>query len=97
MSNRYENVPNVVTDSNITRKRLMYNIPINVDNLDEFIIISNPNRISYNLAKLAQQYYGDGKYWWIIAKANSAKHPHNFTEESILIPKDLSKIVSNTR
>lgn len=94
---RYTNIPNTITEDNITRKNILYEIPIDLNNADNFWILSNPEKIHYNAVKLAKHYYGDGKLWWIIAKANDVKHPYNIDFETIIIPKDISTITNNTR
>ena len=90
---RYNNLEEIVNEDNITRKRLMYKIDI--DDTTEYTVISNPERKVFSLERLADNHYGDPRLWWIIAKANDVKHPFNFNESSIKIPKDVSNILSS--
>lgn len=90
---RYNNLEEIINEDNIKRKRLMYNI--NIDETTEYIVISNPEQRIFSLEVLAENQYGDGKLWWVIAKANDVKHPFNFRNSSIKIPKDLSNILAS--
>ena len=93
--NRYENIGIIKNSNNINRYSLSFDITIN-DN-DEFYYIHNEDRINYSLIKLARQYYNDGKLWWIIAKANNVKLPHNYNHEHIRIPKNLNKVLDSIK
>ena len=91
---RYDNLKPILTDDNCTRLPLMHSIDIDISAV---YVVSNPERLSFNLIDLATKYYGDGKLWWVIAKANDVKLPFSVNLEAIIIPKNIQKILSSIR
>ena len=48
--------------------------------------------------QLAQEYYGDSKYWWIISSANAGLKQNSYylpVGFQIRIPQDISSIIKN--
>lgn len=67
MINRYQNIPTTTSETNkrVTRFVLYPPIPRNVS--DIYLLTTPGDRLDL----LANKYYGDVGYWWIIAEANA--------------------------
>lgn len=94
MTSRYQN--RKILEKNDTKKRYMESTiypKIKPSDNDTYLITESSDRLDL----LAQSYYGDISYWWVIAVAN------NLNEASlnmnpgiqIRIPGDLSRILSD--
>jgi hypothetical protein len=92
MANRYSNIRTTKSeDGKIIRRTVVYpEIPLSEE--DIYVITTFGDR--YDL--LAKNFYGDSKFWWIIASANNATSDSLFLEPGvqIRIPTDRVNIVN---
>lgn len=78
-----------------TKKRYLESViypKITVSDEDFYIITQSTDRLDL----LSNQYYGDSKYWWIIAVANNINDGTLYIEEGrqIRIPTNLASILT---
>lgn len=86
---RYDNLENLKDLNGRTYKSLFdLNIPI-----EKF----KYKKLKYNyerLDHLADIYYNDGRYWWVIALFNKINNPLKIDREYILIPTSIIDVVN---
>jgi phage tail protein X len=79
MPNRYQNIPIEKINGKRAYQTVRYpEIPLNEN--DIYVYTNQEDRFDV----LAQQYYGDQSYWWIISIANS-----NLLQNSLIIPEGI--------
>jgi hypothetical protein len=90
--NRYSSKPifNRFDGKRVLRTTSYPKIPISPD--DIFITASDADYLD----ALAQKYYGDSTYWWIIAQANNLKATLKApTGKQIRIPRNVQQVLVN--
>jgi len=92
--NRYRNIP-VITSPNNNRMYSTVRYPeIPPTPEDTYVYTTIGDRFD----TLAQQYYGNPSYWWIISVANSNLLQNSLTPPvgtQIRIPNNISRIIAN--
>jgi hypothetical protein len=90
---RYDELNVVNTESGKRNYATVLYPTIEPDPLDIYTVVYESDRLDL----LAYKYYGDVRYWWVIAQANSlGKGSFNVNPDTRLrIPKNLDKIVSD--
>ena len=90
---RYDYFSNIAIDKSKRNSRVylsLYYPEIALSNSDVYIIANESDRLDL----LAQQYYGDVNYWWIIAHANQISGTFFLNPgDQIRIPMDISAII----
>ena len=93
MPNRYQNIPIEKINGKRVYQTVRYpEIPLNEN--DTYVYTTQGDRFDI----LAQQYYGDQSYWWIISIANSTLLQNSLVIPEgiqIRIPFDLTSILSS--
>lgn len=95
MTNRYQNTNVVLSDPNNPRSIPLYansiypEIPLS--DSDSYVITVLGDRLDI----LAQNFYGDAGYWWVIASANALPGDSLFPPAGIQLrlPADLQSII----
>lgn len=85
MINRYKNIPRTKINGKTCYKTSRYpEIPLS--DTDIYVISSRGDRFDI----LAQQYYGDSSFWWVISIANTAGAGTllnaNLSQNTLVIP-----------
>jgi len=92
MSNRYINIPKKKINGKQIYQTVKYpEIPLDID--DIYVYSTHGDRFDI----LAQQYYGNQSYWWIISIANPSLSQNSILlpeGEQIRIPFNPSRIIS---
>jgi hypothetical protein len=86
---RYSALP-IINNKNGTPYVSTFDISIPIDNF-EYKIITYKNQ---RLDVLADQFYGDGSLYWIIALFNKISNPLNFDINYLAIPLDINAILN---
>lgn len=108
MANRYAKRPEVINDlerySNVFKDRgvnfiNMYTTPIlkhlSVSDVRKLDVVSHRWTIGDKYFKLAHEYYGDSRYWWVIAWYNKKPtESHVGSGETVYIPTPLEDVLS---
>jgi hypothetical protein len=93
---RYNNIPLIATSDNPKRRYVTVKYPqIPLDSQDIYVYVSQGDR--YDI--LAQVYYGDDTFWWIINRANPSQnsdslYPAVGAQIRIPAPTSLASILS---
>lgn len=87
---RYDNL-DIQKTTNGKPYKSLFNVQIDVDKFDYKRLIYSNERLDY----LADIYYNDGRYWWVIALFNRIVNPLKTEDiQHILIPTNLVEIVN---
>jgi phage tail protein X len=93
MPNRYQNIPIEKINGKRVYQTVRYpEIPLNEN--DTYVYTTQGDRFDI----LAQQYYGDQSYWWVISIANASLFQNSLVIPEgiqIRIPFDLTSILSS--
>lgn len=89
---RYSKLQTLKTKSGKEYKSI-FDISINVDNFEHRKIRYSNQRLD----ALADKYYNDGRYWWVIALFNKVTNPLKIELEYLLIPTNLNDIIEYVR
>ena len=89
---RYNNTPNITSDNISGKGTTVYNVP--PESVDDIYLIST---LGDRFDILANEYYGNTEYWWVIAVANPHVSRKNFVINQgvqLRIPVNIEDIVA---